>query len=137
MRAGYPGRRARAKQSGRRGRSARGCGVRVRHNRMDGPPARCHPAAMVASSTSRGGRPGPWPMLRRSFHGAALACLGLATWAEAPALAASRGPAWQVYAMRYATVRGFPGHELVAGADTTRKLDIAMMFWLLSDPAGR
>jgi len=76
-------------------------------------------------------------MLRRSFHGAALACLGLATWAEAPALAASRAPAWQVYAMRYATVRGFPVHELVAGADTTRKLDIAMMFWLLSDPAGR
>jgi len=48
--------------------------------------------------------------------------------------AAPHEPAWKVYAIRYATVAGFPVHELVAGADTTRKLDIAMMFWLLKGP---
>ena len=51
--------------------------------------------------------------------------------------AATRGPDWQVYAIRYATVPGFPVHELVTGADTTRTLDIAMMFWLLKGPGGR
>ena len=44
---------------------------------------------------------------------------------------------WEVYALRYATVPAFPLHELVAGADTTRTVDIAMMFWLLKGPAGR
>jgi len=39
-----------------------------------------------------------------------------------------------VYAIRYATVPGFPVYELVTGADTTRKIDIAMMFWLLKGP---
>ena len=48
--------------------------------------------------------------------------------------AAPREPAWRVYAIRYATIPGFPVSELVAGADTTRKLDIAMMFWLLKGP---
>src|SRR5262245_42076669 len=51
--------------------------------------------------------------------------------------AAPPTPAWQVYALRYATVRAFPIHELVAGADTTRTSDIAMMFWLLKGPTGR
>jgi len=53
------------------------------------------------------------------------------------ATAAPLAPVWQVYALRYATVRSFPVHELVAGADTTRRSDIAMMFWLLKGPAGR
>ncbi len=43
-------------------------------------------------------------------------------------------PNWKVYAVRYATVPKFPVHELVAGADTTRTVDIAMMFWLLEGP---
>lgn len=51
--------------------------------------------------------------------------------------AAPRQPVWQVYAIRYATVPDFPVHELVAGADTVRKIDIAMMFWLLKGPRGR
>lgn len=51
--------------------------------------------------------------------------------AEAPA------PSWKVYAFRYATIPKFPVHELVAGADTTRTLDIAMMFWLLEGPDRR
>lgn len=46
-------------------------------------------------------------------------------------------PTWKVYAIRYATIRKFPVHDLVAGADTTRTLDLAMMFWLLEGPDGR
>lgn len=51
--------------------------------------------------------------------------------------AAPRPPVWEIYALRYATVPAFPVRDLVAGADSTRKLDIAMMFWLLRGPEGR
>ena len=63
--------------------------------------------------------------------------IALAVFVAAMATGASRAPVWQVYALRYATVRAFPVHELVAGADTTRTADLAMMFWLLKGPAGR
>jgi len=71
----------------------------------------------------------PGKLRRSCFAIAALLCV-FAT----PAGAAPRAPAWHVYAIRYATVPAFPVHELVAGADTVRKLDIAMMFWLLDAP---
>jgi glyoxylase-like metal-dependent hydrolase (beta-lactamase superfamily II) len=64
----------------------------------------------------------------------ALACAALA---GTGASAAPRAPAWQVYAIRYATIPAFPVRYLVAGADTTRKLDIAMMFWLIQGADGR
>jgi glyoxylase-like metal-dependent hydrolase (beta-lactamase superfamily II) len=48
-----------------------------------------------------------------------------------------RAPVWQVYAIRYATIRDFPVCDLVAGADSTRKTDIAMMFWYLEGPNRR
>ena len=51
--------------------------------------------------------------------------------------APARAPAWKVFAVRYATVPKFPVHELVAGADTTRTQDIAMMFWVLEGPDRR
>lgn len=38
---------------------------------------------------------------------------------------------YQVYAIRYATIRDFPVNGLVKGADAARKLDIAMMVWLV------
>lgn len=38
---------------------------------------------------------------------------------------------YDVYAIRYATIPGFPVAELVKGADPSRKLDIAMMIWLV------
>lgn len=38
---------------------------------------------------------------------------------------------WRVAAVRYATLRGFPVAALVAGADTSRRVDAAMMVWLL------
>jgi glyoxylase-like metal-dependent hydrolase (beta-lactamase superfamily II) len=40
-------------------------------------------------------------------------------------------PVYEVYALRYATLPNFPVAELVAGADPARKLDIAMMIWLI------
>lgn len=40
-------------------------------------------------------------------------------------------PQYQVYAIRYATLPAFPVSGLVAGADRTRKIDIAMMVWLV------
>ena len=40
-------------------------------------------------------------------------------------------PAYEIYAIRYATISDFPVAELVKGADPSRKLDIAMMVWLV------
>lgn len=53
---------------------------------------------------------------------------------------AARGaapPAYEVYAIQYATIPGFKVSGLIAGADTSRRLDIAMMVWLLKGPGGR
>jgi glyoxylase-like metal-dependent hydrolase (beta-lactamase superfamily II) len=47
-----------------------------------------------------------------------------------PATAQSK-PQYEIYAIRYATIPDFPVAELVAGADPARKLDIAMMVWLV------
>lgn len=47
-----------------------------------------------------------------------------------PAIAQSK-PRYEIYAIRYATLPDFPVAELVAGADPVRKLDIAMMIWLV------
>ena len=47
---------------------------------------------------------------------------------------AARGqskPEYEIYALRYATVPNFPVAELVAGADPARRLDIAMLVWLV------
>ncbi|HEX5030126.1 MAG TPA: N-acyl homoserine lactonase family protein [Tepidiformaceae bacterium] len=74
-------------------------------------------------------------MLRR-IPGSLLAlCCALLTMPAAGS--AARAPAWKVFAVRYATVPKFPVHELVAGADTTRTVDIAMMFWVLEGPDRR
>jgi glyoxylase-like metal-dependent hydrolase (beta-lactamase superfamily II) len=43
----------------------------------------------------------------------------------------------EVYAVRYGTLRGFPVAGLVAGADTARRADIALMVWLVRRPDGR
>jgi len=40
-------------------------------------------------------------------------------------------PLYDVYAIRYATIPDFPVAELVQGADPARKLDIAMLVWLV------
>lgn len=40
-------------------------------------------------------------------------------------------PEYDVYAIRYATLPGFRVSGLIAGADTSRRLDLAMMVWLI------
>jgi glyoxylase-like metal-dependent hydrolase (beta-lactamase superfamily II) len=79
---------------------------------------------------------GPKPLLR---HPGLLLLMAVALLARAalPSATAAREPAWRVYAILYATVPGFPVHELVTGANTPRTLDIAMMFWLLKGPDRR
>ena len=54
--------------------------------------------------------------------------LGLATMPAAPQAAK---PAYEVYAVRYAVIQDFPVAGLVKDADPARKLDIAMMVWLV------
>jgi glyoxylase-like metal-dependent hydrolase (beta-lactamase superfamily II) len=76
----------------------------------------------------------PARLLRSLILPIALACTGLAAGV---ASAAPRAPAWRVHAIRYATIPAFPVRGLVAGADSTRRLDIAMMFWVLEGPGGR
>jgi glyoxylase-like metal-dependent hydrolase (beta-lactamase superfamily II) len=44
---------------------------------------------------------------------------------------------YEVYAVRYATLANFPMSSLVAGADRTRRMDIAMMIWVVKGVDGR
>jgi glyoxylase-like metal-dependent hydrolase (beta-lactamase superfamily II) len=46
-------------------------------------------------------------------------------------------PTYEVYAVRYATLRDFPVAALVKGAEPGRKLDIAMTYWVLKGSDGR
>jgi glyoxylase-like metal-dependent hydrolase (beta-lactamase superfamily II) len=48
-----------------------------------------------------------------------------------PAPSPRREAAYEVHAVRYATIAGFPVRGLVAGADSARRMDIAMMVWLV------
>jgi len=45
--------------------------------------------------------------------------------------AAQNKPQYEVYAVRYATIPDFAVSGLVAGAESSRKMDIAMMVWLV------
>jgi glyoxylase-like metal-dependent hydrolase (beta-lactamase superfamily II) len=46
-------------------------------------------------------------------------------------------PVFEVYAIRYATLTDFPVEGLVAGADPSRRMNIAMTVWLLKGPRGK
>jgi glyoxylase-like metal-dependent hydrolase (beta-lactamase superfamily II) len=46
-------------------------------------------------------------------------------------------PTYDVYAIRYATVTGYPLSGMIAGADSSKKIDLAMMIWLLKGSDGR
>jgi glyoxylase-like metal-dependent hydrolase (beta-lactamase superfamily II) len=53
---------------------------------------------------------------------------------------AGANPAYEVYAVRYGTLAQFPVASLITGADTARRMDIAMMVWVIrapGDPARR
>lgn len=43
-------------------------------------------------------------------------------------------PVYEVYAVRYATIPGFPLRSLVAGAPRGERTDLAMMFWVIREP---
>jgi len=60
---------------------------------------------------------------------AVLVCAGLRTRAEADK--------YDVYAVRFATIAGFPVSSLIAGADRSRRMDIAMTVWVLKGADGR
>jgi glyoxylase-like metal-dependent hydrolase (beta-lactamase superfamily II) len=64
------------------------------------------------------------------------AIITIAVAALALPLTAARQPApqYEVFAIRYATLKNFRVSGLVAGADTARRMDIAMSVWLLRAP---
>jgi glyoxylase-like metal-dependent hydrolase (beta-lactamase superfamily II) len=71
-------------------------------------------------------------MLKPHAHAAVLICLLLFV-VRAPVCAqnAASLPQYEVYAVRYAVIPQFPVSDLVAGADPSRKEDIAMIFWVI------
>jgi len=61
----------------------------------------------------------------------AIVFCGLLCVSTLSALFAQPKPQYEVYAIRYATIPGFAVSGLVEGADPSRKLDIAMLVWLV------
>jgi glyoxylase-like metal-dependent hydrolase (beta-lactamase superfamily II) len=57
--------------------------------------------------------------------------LFLVTVVLAAPLRAQPKPKYEIYGIRYATLKDFSVAGLVAGADKSRKMDIAMMIWLI------
>jgi glyoxylase-like metal-dependent hydrolase (beta-lactamase superfamily II) len=75
---------------------------------------------------------------RRSIRFVVTAALVLAGCARHGSQGGSAVPAGsEVYALRYGTLRNFPVASLVVGADTSRRMDIALMVWLIRRPDGR
>jgi glyoxylase-like metal-dependent hydrolase (beta-lactamase superfamily II) len=74
-------------------------------------------------------------MLRR--HALLLCLLAGVGGLHAAEARSAEPPAYEVYAVRYATLPDFPVAALVQGAERGRKLDIAMMIWVLKGPDGR
>lgn len=75
---------------------------------------RCAPAIFLLASTALG---------------------GVAATRDEPYVAAPT--TYEVYAIRYATIPAFRVSGLIASADTSRRMDIAMMVWLLKGSDGR
>ena len=77
-------------------------------------------------------------MKRRMSLAAFGSMLMVALFGDFTHASAQEGPApqWEVYAIRYASLP-FRVSGLIAGADTSRRLDIAMMVWLLKGPNNR
>jgi glyoxylase-like metal-dependent hydrolase (beta-lactamase superfamily II) len=60
-----------------------------------------------------------------------------AAFVAVSAIARAGGDTYEVYAVRFATLANFPVSSLVAGADRSRRMDIAMMIWVLKGGDGR
>jgi len=67
---------------------------------------------------------------------AASLAIGLAAATTLPAQVAPVR-ATEVYALRYGTLPSFAVSGLIAGADRARRMDIALMVWLVRQPDGR
>lgn len=50
---------------------------------------------------------------------------------------ATAGATWEVFAVRYGALPAFRVSGLIAGADTSRRLDATLTMWLLRGPNGR
>jgi glyoxylase-like metal-dependent hydrolase (beta-lactamase superfamily II) len=75
---------------------------------------------------------------RRGVGAVCLASLAFAVIAaRTPRPRVATVPTYEVYAIRYATIPAFRLSGLIAGADSSRRLDIAMMVWLLKGSDGR
>ena len=70
--------------------------------------------------------------MRRTIRWLALAAAAVSLGAKSNQPA----PSYEVYAIRYASIP-FKVAGLIAGADTSRRLDIAMTIWLMKGPDGR
>jgi glyoxylase-like metal-dependent hydrolase (beta-lactamase superfamily II) len=86
--------------------------------------------------------------LRALLASVALLNLVPSAWAQEPPkpgkqhdhlkrLVGSEAPAYEAYAVRFATAPGCPLANLVQGADPKRTIDLAMTFWVLKGPGGR
>ncbi|MEP6619334.1 MAG: N-acyl homoserine lactonase family protein [bacterium] len=73
---------------------------------------------------------------RQAFLAAAVALLPACShaWGQQ---ATSAPPNAEVYAIRYGTLRNFRVASLVAGADTSRRMDVALTIWLIKRTDGR
>ncbi len=76
-------------------------------------------------------------MLRRPILFALLAGLVITACSHPASQRAAVPSNSEVYALRYGTLRNFPVASLVAGADTSRRMDIALMIWLIRRSDGR
>ena len=66
-----------------------------------------------------------------------IAAIALVTVLLRPSGLVSESEKFDVYAVRFATLANFPVASLVAGADRARRMDIAMMVWVLKGNNGR
>src|SRR5512137_2234087 len=57
--------------------------------------------------------------------------------AAAPPSSGGAAPAYEVYAIRYATSPGYEVYRLVAGADPARTVDMPFIFWVLKGLGNR
>jgi len=74
---------------------------------------------------------------RRAAASFLLALIAAGVAAAAPRSWIVSSPTYEVYAIRYATIPAFRVSGLIAGADSSRRLDIPMMVWLLKGSDGR
>ena len=75
--------------------------------------------------------------VRRAGQARRVGPVGIALLAALAATLRADVDKYEIYAVRYATLANFPVSSLVAGADRSRRLDIAMMIWVLKGNDGR